>query len=206
MRLVAVAALVNWLLVAVALLGVIQGPGLLRRLQRLVTTLVLALLATLLSAVWLLDRAFEAFSAATPVARVTTQPLAGDAFALTYEPADGGLAEARQVTLHGDQWALSGGVVKWRYWLAAWGVPSYHRPMRLSGQFASVTRQQAAASSVYALDPATDWVWEALYRAAPRLPFIEAAYGSSAYVYVEPNVVFEVAITPSGYLIKRRQP
>ena len=105
--------------------------------------------------------------------------------------------------LRGDQWTISGGIVKWHPWLTALGLRSYHKPSRVSGQFSELQRQRHNWPTVEALEPDTDRFWEVLYWADPYLPFVEAAYGSSAYVYVEPQWVQEVYVTPSGYLIKR---
>ena len=97
----------------------------------------------------------------------------------------------------------SGGIVKWHSWLTALGLPSYHRAIRVSGQFSRIGMQRAHRPSVYPLGGGVDWLWEMLSRIAPSLPFIEAAYGSSAYVNAEPDGVYQVSVTPTGYLIKR---
>jgi len=78
--------------------------------------------------------------------------------------------------------------------------------MRISGQFSRLDQQRARPPTVYPVGPLIDRVWEAFYRADPYLPFVEAVYGSSAYVYVEPGVAQEVYVTSSGYLIKRSHP
>ena len=106
--------------------------------------------------------------------------------------------------MRGNQWSISGGIVKWHPWLTAMGLKSYQRPLRLSGQFADLERQRTNFPTVHPLASQTDWVWEWLYRLDPYLPFVEAVYGSAAYAYVEPGVIQEVFVTPSGYVIKRR--
>ena len=55
------------------------------------------------------------------------------------------------------------------------------------------------------LEPGVDRVWEWLYRAEPSVPFIDAVYGSAAYVYVESGTIQEIYVTPSGYVIKRQK-
>jgi hypothetical protein len=93
--------------------------------------------------------------------------------------------------------------VKWHPWLTALGLPSYQAPLRISGRFSATRQQQAQPPTVHALRPDLDWFWEALYRADPYLPFVEAVYGSSAFVPVDAKALHEVYATSSGYLIKR---
>ena len=181
----------------------LRHPGLLRTPQRLLSAAVYAALGLLLGSVFLLLHFFVAFSGETLVARVTARPLDAPAFELVYTPAEPH-AEARQIRLEGDQWAINGGIIKWHPLLTALGWKSYHRPMRLSGQFSNVAQQRSHLPTVYALEPAAlDRLWEGFYWADTYLPFVEAVYGSSAYVYVQPGVVHEIYVTPSGYLIKR---
>ena len=193
-----------WLLVLWSAVGVLRGPGVLRRVRKLVDAAVCAVLGALLLGILIFLRAFLAFSGETLVAEVRTRRMSPTEFELTYTPAGGG--GGRTVLLQGDQWAVSGGIVKWHPWLTAMGWPSYHKPMRLSGQFSSLEEQRRRRPTIEGLaEPGVDRFWEVAYWADPALPFVEAAYGSSAYAYVEPEAVQEVYVTPSGYLIKRRR-
>ena len=122
---------------------------------------------------------------------------------LVYQPAEASALPV-QVELQGDQWMVSGGLIKWHPALALLGLKSYHRPMRIAGQFTDLRQQRAHLPTVYPLQQAlVDRCWEAFYWAGRRLPFVEAVYGSSAYAYVEPGVAQDIYVTPSGYLIKR---
>ena len=163
-------------------------------------------MGALLGALVILLQAFQAFSGETLVAHVTTRRLSPVAFELTYLPAGGQGEAIERIRLEGDQWVVSGGILKWHPWLTVLGLQSYHKPMRLSGQFSDLKRQRAQAPMVYPLRPERDWLWERLYWASAHLPFIEAVYGSSAYAYVEPSTIQEIYVTVSGYLIKRANP
>ncbi|MBI4598102.1 MAG: hypothetical protein HY737_06880 [Candidatus Omnitrophica bacterium] len=174
----------------------------LRAIQRALVTTVIIVILLLAAALFAALHALQAFSSETLVGTVTTQPLSAEAFDLTYVPAASPL-QRHTARLHGDQWVISGGIVKWHPWLTALGVPSYHRPRLISGQFSDPATQRARFPTVYELTPNADWVWELLYWIKPLLPFIEAVYGSSAYVYVEPGITQSVYVTPSGYLINR---
>jgi hypothetical protein len=222
MTAVVAATVIVWLLSIFLALSAFRCRGVLRKLRRGAAATLFAGLGVLMGSLLILLNSFLAFTAETPVATITTNPLASDTFEMTYTPAPtpnsamhlnklarlvwGPAQESMapiRMTLRGDQWALSGGVVKWHPWLTALGVPSYHRPMRISGQFSDLDRQRAQPPTVYPIGPPIDRFWEAFYRADPYLPFVEAVYGSSAYAYVESMAVQEVYVTPSGYLIKR---
>ena len=197
-----IATVVVWLLGGSAILGVLRGPGIFRRVRKLIDAVLLVILGVVLAGLLVISRAFLAFSGETLVGTVATRRVSPVEFELTYTPARS--AQARQVRLRGDQWTVSGGIVKWHPWLTALGWTSYHKPMRLSGQFSKLEAQRRQPASVEPLyEPGVDRVWEALYWADPALPFVDAVYGSSAYAYVEPEAIQEIYVTPSGYLIKR---
>lgn len=198
----AAATVIVWAVSLGLVVGAVRGPGLVRRMKRLVAAVVWAALGALLSGLLLLVHAFHAFTAEAPVARVSIQLLAPDEAELTYRPVSGGLE--RRLRIRGDQWAISGGIIKWHPWLTAAGLPSYHKPMRISGQFASLQRQRAQAPTVYALEPDTDFIWECAYRLSRYVPVIDAVYGSSAYAYANPREAYDVYVSPSGYVIKTR--
>ena len=210
-----VTTVIVWMVCLSLGLGVLRTRGLVRKLQRLVVVAAVAGLGLLLASVLALVHLFHAFSGETLVARVTTVRRSPDAFELYYTPSSatlglppGAVAKAppettRRFLLQGDQWSISGGVVKWHPWLTALGLKSYHKPMRLSGQFSRLEQQRSNLPSIYPLEVEADQLWEALYRAQRYLPFVEAVYGSCAYVYAEPGVVQGIYVTPSGYLIKR---
>lgn len=205
MKVLLISTMVVWGLSLWCGTGVFSGGGPFRRLKRLLGATVFGVLGILLAALLVVLHAFHAFSGETLVAQVTTQRLSPMEFQLTYTPRDENHAGTVHAHLQGDQWSISGGVVKWHPWLTALGLKSYHKPIRLSGQFSNAQQQRRHLPSLYLLEPSGDQLWEILYRAAPQLPFIEAVYGSSAYVYVEPETIQEVYVTSSGYLIKRKQ-
>lgn len=197
-----VATVVVWVLAACEAVLALRHPGPVRTPKRLVASAGFAALGTLLGSLLILLKLFHAFAGETLVARVTTARLSPMTFELRYTPAGQG-ALAQTVQLEGNQWAVSGGIVKWHPWLTALGLSSYHKPMRIEGRFSQLAQQRERPPTVYPLEPEADRFWEAFYWADPYLPFVEAVYGSSAYAYVEPGVVQELYVTPSGYLIKR---
>ena len=204
MRGLAVATVAAWLLSVWQLWAAVFGGGLLRRFRRLAAAAFFAGLGAFCGALLFFLQAFHAFSGETRVAQVTVRRLTPEEFELTYTPNETG-AVPRTVRLRGDQWVISGGIVKWHPWMTALGLSSYQRPMQLAGQFSNPVLQQARAPTLYLLAPERDWVLEGFVRLDPALPFVEAVYGSSAFVYLQPGVTQEVYVTPSGYLIRSKK-
>lgn len=198
-----IATCLAWLLGFWCWIGLIRSRGLVSTLRHLIAAVIVTLFSLLLSTVLATLHLFHAFAGETLVAQVTARRIAPLEFELTYTPADSRWSAPIQARLEGDQWAVSGGIVKWHPWLTMLGLKSYHKPLRLTGQFSDAAQQRTHLPTLEVLAPEGDRFWEALYRAGPYLPFVEAVYGSAAYVYAEPGVVQEVYVTPSGYLIKR---
>ena len=203
MRALNIATLAVWLLALWVGIRALRTHGLINKLRSMLSAAVLAGLGVLLGALLVITSLFQAFSGETLVARVTTRRLSPEEFELTYLPVGEEAIRATTLRLQGDQWTISGGIVKWHPWLTALGIHGYQKPVRIGGQFSDLDQQRSHLPTVYSLEPGIDWFWERLYWADPYLPFVEAVYGSSAYVYAEPSVVQEVYVTPSGYLIKR---
>jgi len=181
------------------------GP--LAKLRSLMLAVVLVSLGGLCLGFSLALRSFEAFTSSIQVAEVHCRwvgPKAFEATLLVIQ--DGKPQEPRTFPLRGDQWSISGGVVKWHPWLTALGVPSYHKPTRISGRYAKTAEETASPPTAFNLDGEPDRMWWFFYRLDPLLPFVEATYGSAAYTYVNPALVYEVFVTPSGYLIQQRRP
>ena len=182
-----------------------RRPGLLAKLYGLVVAALLLALGAAGLGLGAALQAFEAFAGSRVIAQVRCRWVGPNAFELRYTPiADGRPEPARTYRLTGDQWAISGGVVKWHPWLTALGVPSYHRPSRLSGRYAELAQELSHPATAVELAGEPDRLWWWLYRLDPWLPFVDAVYGSAAYTYVNPAMLCEIAVTPSGYLIERK--
>lgn len=178
-------------------------PGPLRRVRRSVVGLVFSLIATLSLGLVAALRSFEAFASSRPVARVQCRWVGEKTFELQWTALRDGEPQAPLIVrLKGDQWSVSGGIVKWHPWLTALALPSYHKVTRLSGRYASVREETATTPTAVELNGGFDRLWEWFYRLDPYLPFVEAAYGSTAFLYVNPALEYQVDVAPSGYLIR----
>ena len=186
--------------------GVWRG-GVLAIIQRVGAGLICVLFGGLWVLLGLTLRSFDTFTRTSRVAQAECRRIGPQAFELVYvsfkneQPQD-----PKTFRLTGDQWAISGGVVTWRPWLTVLGLPSYHKPTRLSGRFANTAEEISHPPSAFDLNGGTDVLWQWLYEASAWLPVIEAAYGSSAFVPAQPGWRYDVLISHSGYLIHRVRP
>jgi len=191
----------------VGLLSVLAGwrrAGLIAKCRGILGGLIYAGLGSGCLAFALTLRAFDAFVQKAPVAEVRCRWRSPQAFTLTLTPLRQGTRQPSQTfELRGDQWSVSGGIVKWHPWLTALGLPSYHRLTRVSGRFTRAAQERLAAPTAFEIDGEGHWLWAWWYRLDPYLPFVEAAYGSAAFLPVDPDVLAVVSVTPSGYLIER---
>jgi hypothetical protein len=188
-------------------LGALRRRGLMARIRDLVFSAIVLSLGALCLGLTVALRAFEAFADSVKVSEVRCAWVGPKAFHLTYVPfRKGKPQEPKTFRLRGDQWSVSGGVVKWHPWLTALGLPSYHRPTRISGRYAQTAEETQGPPAAFNLDGELDRIWWLFYRLDPFLPFVDATYGSSAFTYVNPALLFEVHVTPSGYLIQHKRP
>ncbi len=191
------------------LIGVVRGYGLMAKLRYLLLAMVFGTFGSLCLGLELALHAFQAFEASAPVAEVRTRWVGEQAFELTWTPVKDNIWErpvAQTFQLKGDQWAVSGGIVKWAPWLTAIGFASYHKPTRISGRYVNTVEETQTAPTAYDLNGGMDSLWWWFYRMTPYLPFIHATYGSTAYTFANPAIVCEVSITPSGYMIASTRP
>ena len=114
------------------------------------------MITLLVSTILVVVYAFKAFAGETFVARVTAQQVAPMEFELTYWPANTPESEAIHARLEGDQWMISGGMVKWHPWLTMLGLKSYYRPLRLTGQFSKADLQRSHLPTLALLAPEVD--------------------------------------------------
>ena len=181
-----------------------RAKGLLCLARRVLAAVGVLLLGGLLLTGWFALRSFEVFSSRDVIAEVRCTPIGPSEYELSFVPIHRGRPQPAQTyRLSGNQWMLSGGIVTWHPWLTWLGLPSYHKPTRLSGRFQRAADERRHAPSLVELNGGLDPVWDWCYRHQRWLPFVEAAYGSAAYADADPTVRYRVMVSPSGYVIDR---
>ncbi|HQV73496.1 MAG: hypothetical protein IPH43_09815 [Xanthomonadales bacterium] len=110
----------------------------------------------------------------------------------------------RDVAIAGDQWQLDARVVKWEARAVMFGAPALYRLDRISGRYADATAESERARSVVALDEGNPFDLLDLKRRFPQwLPWIDADYGSAAFLPLVDGGEYNVSLAPAGGLVAR---
>lgn len=144
---------------------------------------------------------YRRLTAETPIARLDATRLAPQRWSLAVETPDG---ERRTFEIAGDQWQLDARVIKWKAGALVAGAPTLYQLDRVGGRYVDIAQEREGVRSVFALSsPAPFDLWH-LKRQFPRwLPWIDADFGSSAYLPLVENGHYDVALAAAGGLIAR---
>jgi hypothetical protein len=135
------------------------------------------------------------------VAHLTLRQIEAQRYAVRLDTADG---RHRTFEVRGDQWQLDARVLRWKLPALLAGAPNLYRLERLSGRYADIAQEREAPRSLHDLtgDPFPD-LW-ALRRQFPQwLGFVDAEYGSAAYLPMVDGARYEVTLGPRGGMIAR---
>lgn len=163
--------------------------------------LVFAALAVLAVGLGLALRGYRLLMTEEPIATIAARQTAPQQFALRVEFADG---RHENAALHGDEWQLDARVIKWTPRAVELGARPLYRVDRLSGRFHDAAQAADTKPSVVDLggESMLD-LWQ-LKREFPQwLPWIDADYGSAAYLPLVDGASYRVTLSASGGLIAR---
>lgn len=169
--------------------------------HRLLWALVFLLVALLSAFTATALLGYRRLTAETPIARLDATQLAPRRWSLAVETPDG---ERRTFEIGGDQWQLDVRVIKWMPGAIVAGAPTLYQLDRISGRHAEIGQEREAAKSAYALSsPQPFDLWH-LKRQFPRwLPWVDADFGSSAYLPLVENGHYDVTLAAAGGLVAR---
>lgn len=137
----------------------------------------------------------------TTVATLAARKLGEQRYDVRIEYPDG---TRRHVDLAGDQWQLDARVVKWEPAAVMLGAPALYRLDRISGRYADAAQESERARSVVALGEDNPLDLLDVRRRFPQwLGWIDADYGSGAYLPLVDGGVYRVSLAPAGGLIAR---
>jgi hypothetical protein len=136
-----------------------------------------------------------------PVATLNTRELGPQHYVVVLTLPDG---HTRRAELAGDQWQLDARVIKFSPKAVVLGAPPLYRLDRLSGRYQDVAQEKTATRD--AIDLASDSpvdLWNLKHRFPDWLPWVDADYGSGAYLPLVDGGTFAITLAPTGGLVAR---
>ncbi len=188
-------------LVASALLARVRRSSGFGRFLRVLFGLGFMLIALVLLGLALVLHSYRRLHADVPVAQIAIRQVAPQRFSATLTPETG---DARTVELQGDQWEVDARVVRWQLPARLAGVPPLYRLERISGRYLDIQKEREASRSLFDLtDDGQLDLWT-LKRQFPQwLPFVDADFGSGAYLPMVDGGRFDLLLSPDGGLIAK---
>ena len=169
--------------------------------HRFTWALVFVLLAMVGGGAGLSLRGYRLLTHEQAVATISARQLAPQQFAVRAEFPDNTQADG---TLRGDEWQLDARVIKWKPTAVTLGAEPLYRLDRLSGRYRDPA--QAQTNTVSLIDVGGDSIidlWQLKRRFPQWLPWIDADYGSAAYLPLFDGGRYSVSLSPLGGLVAR---
>jgi hypothetical protein len=164
------------------------------------TGLLLLALAVLMIAIAMNLYTYQILVQEQPVAEVRFEALAPQYFRVYLLPEAG---SPQVLELRGDQWQIDARVLKWQGLANLLGMKTAYRLERLSGRYSDIQQERKGIRTAYRLqnDKGIDlWAW--VQKTERKLPWLDAIYGSAAYMPMVDKGRFRVTISNSGLVVR----
>ena len=111
--------------------------------------------------------------------------------------------ERANFALRGDEWQVDARVLKWHAFANVIGFDSSYRLERISGRYTRIEDELAQARTVYSLNP-PELIdpWELAHRYRSWLPWLDAVYGSAAFLPMADGALYEIKVSQSGLIAR----
>jgi hypothetical protein len=144
---------------------------------------------------------YRRLAAEALVAELDTRQLAPQRYAVDIALPDG---TRRSAEIAGDEWQLDAHVIKWDVRAVVLGAPPLYRLDRVSGRYRDATQEASQPKSVVVLsNPGRLDLWQMKQRFPTWLPWVDADYGSGAYLPLVDGGRFSVTLAAAGGLVAR---
>ena len=109
----------------------------------------------------------------------------------------------REFELSGNEWQVDARIIKWQGAANLLGLDTLFRLDRLSGRYIDIDDERTRPRTVYALaeDPGLD-LWEVSRRHERWLPWVDARYGSAAFLPMADGAKFSLTVSQSGLVAR----
>ena len=109
-----------------------------------------------------------------------------------------------QFLIHGDEWQIDARVIKWHGWAQLLGLNAQFRLERISGRYLDIEEEQLKPRTVYALNSGDEIdYWKLIRNYKKWLPWLDAHYGSAAYLPMADNTTYSISLTQSGLIARK---
>lgn len=143
---------------------------------------------------------YEVFTYEEPVAEVRFEELGAQYYRLYLIP-EGKAAQTFEI--RGDEWQIDARVIKWRGLANLAGMRTVYRLERISGRYRDVKQERVDVRSVYDLSALDGLdIWSLSRKNHKYLPWIDAVYGSAAYMPMAHQARFKVSVSTSGLVVR----
>ena len=177
-----------------------------KRVFRTTTNTLVALLMLSLSALFatltVSTQGYRAFTREEVVASVTTRRLADQRFEAQVRFPDG-----RDTTflLAGDEFYVDAHILKWKPLANVIGMHTDYELDRIAGRYMELGQEQTGPRTVFALSFSKPLDLFHLRRRHPLLGWlVDAEYGSGTFIATDDQALFDVLVSTSGLLIRKR--
>jgi hypothetical protein len=151
---------------------------------------------------------WRAFTKKTHVAEVQAIEMAPHKIRVYMVPidGDGGRGATEIYDVDGDEWQVGGDVLRFRPFLTALGVETVFRLTRVEGHWSAAGDANTHKGSAYDRLPSSAG-WMRLYRDADKAPLrwlVAGAHGQAVSQLPDRRAVYDVFVTPNGYVLDKR--
>lgn len=105
--------------------------------------------------------------------------------------------------ISGDEWQIDARMIKWHGWAQLLGLNAQYRLERISGRYSDIDDEREKPRSVYSLGQKDkiDY-WKLIGRYKKWLPWVDAYYGSAAYLPMADVSTYSLSVTQTGLLAR----
>jgi hypothetical protein len=163
-----------------------------------------AALAALSGAIGLNLHTYQRLTHEQPVAELAFTRISPGEYQLRLTRADGSV---QLLGLSGDEWQLDARVLKWHGVGNLLGLDAQYRLERVRGRYRDLERERSGPHSVHDLAPEQGVdLWTLAQRHERWLPFVDAVYGSAAYLPMGDGARYKVRLSQAGLVARPAEP
>lgn len=143
---------------------------------------------------------YQVFTAEQAVADVRFESL-GPQYYRIYFSRQGQAAELYEI--RGDEWQVDARILKWHGLSTLAGLKTVYRLERLSGRYRNIEQEKNRLRSVHSLTESKGLdLWQLSHEYQQKVPWVDAVYGSAAYLPMANKAQFTIKVSTTGLVIR----